>query len=170
MIPDIRLPTVVALVVGVAAFVGGYTTSDWRWEAKTNAEALKRSQDASKARDEATAAYIHLAGELAAKNDQHAHELRVAQDETNRLRARVNDGAIGLRYAGLAACPATPAAPGARVDTGAGAELDTTARRAYFALREGIDRASAQLAACQDELRARAADLSLVPRTSRASE
>lgn len=158
-VPDLKTAAVVALVVGVAAFGGGYKIADWRMMAKANADALERAQGAEKARDEAITERDKLAGELAAKNDQHTDELRNAQNETTRLRDRLNAGSIGLRIAGT--CPRlgdTQAAPGARVDTGTGAELDSTARRAYFALRDGIDRASAQLAACQDELRLRTED------------
>lgn len=156
-VPDLKTAAVVALVVGVAAFSGGYKVADWRLTAQANADALERAQRAEKARDEAIAERDVLAGKLAAANDKHANDLRNAQNETNRLRDRLNAGSIGLRIAGT--CPRLAAqaesAPGARVDTGAGAELDSTARRAYFALRDGIDRASAQLAACQDELRLR---------------
>lgn len=156
-LPDLKTAAVVALVVGVAAFSGGYKVADWRLTAQANAEALERAQRAEKARDEAITERDALAAKLATANDKHANDLRNAQNETNRLRDRLNAGSIGLRIAGT--CPrlpsATEAAPGARVDTGTGAELDSTARRAYFALRDGIDRASAQLAACQDELRLR---------------
>lgn len=156
MIPDIKTAAVVALVVGVAAFGGGYKVADWRLTAKATAEALERAQRAEKARDEAITERDRLAGKLAAANDQHTDELRKAQNETNRLRDRLRDGSIGLRIAGT--CPRvdeaqSPARPG--VDSGTGAELAEPARRAYFSLREGIDRASAQLAACQDELRLR---------------
>ena len=151
-VPDLKTAAVVALVVGVAAFSGGYKVADWRLTAKANAEALERAQRAEKARDETIAERDALAAKLATAND-----LRNAQNETNRLRDRLNAGSIGLRIAGT--CPRvaaqTESAPGSRVDTGTGAELDSTARRAYFALRDGIDRASAQLAACQDELRLR---------------
>ncbi|WP_420867805.1 lysis system i-spanin subunit Rz [Achromobacter pulmonis] len=42
---------------------------------------------------------------------------------------------------------------GARVDHGAGAELDPSARSDYFALRAGIQQLTAQLQACQAWLR-----------------
>jgi hypothetical protein len=155
-VPDLKTAAVVALVVGVVAFSGGYKVADWRLTAKANAEALDRAERAEKARDEAIAERDILAGKLSTANDKHTNELRNAQNETTRLRDRLNAGSIGLRIAGT--CPRigeAQNAPGARVDTGTGAELDSTARRAYFALRDGIDRASAQLAACQDELRLR---------------
>lgn len=156
MIPDLKTAVVVALVVGVAAFAGGYKVADWRLTAQANAEALERAQRAEKARDEAITERDALAAKLATANDKHANDLRNAQNETTRLRDRLNAGSIGLRIAGTCPRLGNPqAAPGARVDTGTGAELDSTARRAFFALRDGIDRASAQLAACQDELRLR---------------
>lgn len=157
-IPDLKTAAIVALVVGIAAFSGGYKVADWRLTAKANAEAIERAQRAEKALETAVTARDVLAGKLATANDQHTEQLRKAQNETLRLRDRLYSGAIGLRIA--ANCPrldANAEAPaGTRVDTGTGAELDSTSRRAYFALRDGIDRASAQLAACQDELTLRA--------------
>ena len=157
MLPGMQNLKGAALVVGLlAAFSGGYKVADWRLTAQANAEALERAQRAEKARDEAITERDKLAGELSAANDRHALDLRKAQNETNRLRDGLRDGSVGLRFS--ATCPRigeTQSAPGARVDTGTGAELDSTARRAYFALRDGIDRASAQLAACQSELKLR---------------
>lgn len=157
MIPDVKLAALVALISGTVAFTGGYKVADWRLTGKATAEALERLQRAEVTRDEAIAAYNHVAGELALHNDQRLDDLKKAQNETNRIRDRMRDGALGLRVA--AACPRlgdAQAAPGARVDIGTGAELDPTARRAYFALRDGIDRTRAQLAACQDQLKVRA--------------
>lgn len=157
MIPDIKTAATVALIVGVFAFGGGYKVADWRLTGQYTAEKLEASQAAAKALADMTADRDLLAGKLSAANDLHTTELRKAQNETTRLRDRLNAGSSGLRIA--AACPAarlgTQTPSGGRVDTGTGAELDTTARRAYFALRDGIDRASAQLAACQDELKLR---------------
>lgn len=99
---------------------------------------------------------------LSAAADKNFSALRTAQNETLRLRDRLASGSVGLRIA--ATCPqSTPrlgaqTAPGARVDTGTGAELDPVARQAYFALRDGINRVDAKLAACQDELRLRETD------------
>ena len=152
-VPDLKTAAVVALVVGVAAFAGGYKVADWRLTGQYTAEKLEASQAAAKALADMTADRDALAGKLSAANDLHTTELRKAQNETNSLRDRLRAGSIGLRIA--ATCPESQAPSGARVDTGTGAELGETARRAYFALRDGIDRASAQLAACQDELRLR---------------
>lgn len=157
MIPDIKTAAIVALITAVVAFGGGYKVADWRLTGQYTAEKLKASQAAAKALADMTADRDALAGKLSAADDKHTNELRNAQNETNRLRDRLANSSSGLRIA--ATCPESrlgpQAASGARVDTGTGAELDSTARRAYFALRDGIDRASAQLAACQDELRLR---------------
>lgn len=155
-VPDLKTAAVVALVVGVVASIGGYKVADWRLTGKYTAEALDRAKRAEADRDEAITAYNHVAGELSKANDTHLATLRKHQNETTSLRDRLRDGAIGLRLAGKCPRLGTPeAAPGARVDTGTGAELDGTARRAYFALRDGIDRTAAQLAACQDQLKLR---------------
>ena len=157
MIPDIKTAAIVALVVGVFAFGGGYKVADWRLTGQYTAEKLEAAQTAAKALSDMTDERDKLAGKLSAANDLHTNELRNAQNETNRLRDRLNAGSSGLRIAAICPAPrldAQTASP-ARVDTGTGAELDSTARRAYFALRDGIDRTSAQLAACQDELRLR---------------
>jgi type II secretory pathway pseudopilin PulG len=140
-------------LVLLAAFVAGGVVNGWRIEAryaekeKVAAKALKTAQDE---RDT-------LSKKLTDSNDAHATELKKAQDETNTLRNGIDSGAYSLRI--KAKCPAIPVLPQApsptRVDSGAGAELDSDARRAYYALRSGIDRASAQLAACQGELRLR---------------
>lgn len=152
-----QITAAIALVCFLGGFLSGYKVEDWRATSKANAEALAVAHSAIEARDKAVAAYTHLAGELSAKNDQHAAELRTAQNETNFLRSRVNAGSLGLRVA--ANCPdlsQVAPAPGSRVDSGTGAELAGPARRAYFALRDGIDAVDAKLAACQDELRLRA--------------
>lgn len=96
-----------------------------------------------------------LAAQLAASNDKHFSDLKKAQNENISLRAR--GSLVGLRIA--ATCPdnrasaETAADPG--VDSRTGAELAADARQDYFALRDGIALASAQLAACQDELKLR---------------
>lgn len=93
-----------------------------------------------------------LAAQLATSNDKHLADLQKAQNENTALRAR--GSLVGLRVA--ANCPdhrETAADPG--VDTRTGAELAADARQDYFALRDGIALADAQLAACQDELKLR---------------
>ena len=165
MIPDIKTAAIAAFIAGLLAFAGGYKVADWRLTGRYTAEKLEAAQGAAKALAAMTDERDILAGKLSAANDKHTNELRKAQNETNSLRDRLRAGSIGLRIA--ATCPESrlgpQAASGARVDSGTGAELGETARRAYFALRDGIDRASAQLAACQDELKLRTLDGSKSP-------
>ena len=152
----LALRALAALASLVVAFVCGYQIADWRITARVTTEALATAQTAFAGYKEKVDERDALAARLAASDADHIKELRKAQNETNRLRARDASGALGLRVD--AACPAIPepAAPDrAGVDSGAGAELAPAARQAYFALREGIDLAGRQLAACQDELRAR---------------
>lgn len=96
-----------------------------------------------------------LAAQLAASNDKHLSDLKKAQDENIAIRSRGN--LVGLRVA--ATCPDHRASVQATADPGVdsrtGAELAADARQDYFALRDGIALAGAQLAACQDELKLR---------------
>jgi prophage endopeptidase len=142
-------------IAHVATFAVGYTVADWRLTGQHTAEKLEAARGAAKALADMTAARDQLSAALTAANDLHTSELRKAQNETNSLRDRLRAGNLRLRVA--AVCPDSTAqtAGGTRVDSGTGAELDEPARRAYFALRDGIDRATAQLAACQDELKLR---------------
>ena len=149
-----QVAALLALLCFLGGFLSGYKVDNWQQTAKAEALAHKVADAAIAQRDEAMAAYLHLAGELSANADQHAADLRAAQNETNRLRNA--SSFVGLRVA--ATCPdlsKVAPAPGSRVDSGTGAELAPTARRAYFALRDGIDHAAAQLAACQDQLKLR---------------
>lgn len=131
----------------------GWRVENWHLSAEKIAQ-LEANQKAFAA---AFADRDAIAAKLSAADDKHSDELRKAQNETNRLRDHLANTSGGLRINALCppASPITPATGGARVDIGTGAELAATARQAYFALRDGIDRASAQLAACQDELRIR---------------
>lgn len=80
-------------------------------------------------------------------------KLRKAQDEINDLRRRVLSGAVELRVSGT--CPDTgvsEAAGGSRVGDGARPRLTERATEGYLQLREGIERVTRQLTACQDIL------------------
>lgn len=147
--------TAVKGLVLLAAFVAGAAVNGWRIEAKYAGQA----DDAAKALKTMQDERDVLSKKLTESNDTHAKALKKAQDETNTLRNGIDSGAYSLRI--KAKCPEIPVLPQApsptRVDSGAGAELDSDARRAYYTLRSGIDRTSAQLAACQGELRLRTA-------------
>lgn len=139
------------------AFAAGWAVNGWRLNAAHDSEALRAAEVARGALALAEAEKEALAADLRASRDLFDQKLKDAQHETDRLSDRLAAGAGGLRIA--AKCPAPAAvpqtAPAASVDPDPGAELDSTARRAYFALRRGIDRTAAQLAACQSELKLR---------------
>lgn len=82
--------------------------------------------------------------------------LRDAEKQNNQLRADVDTGRKRLRV--NASCPArsdrlpeTGSSPS--VDIGVGPELNADARQDYYALRDGIERVTKQLLACQSRLR-----------------
>lgn len=137
-----------------AAFAAGWAANGWRLGANHAAEALARSQATVRWMEAADAERLALQTKLTASDDAAAAKLRSAQDETNRLRDCLRAGTCGLRVNVAAPrCPDLPeAAPGAGVDSAAGARLDPDAESAYFALRDGIDRVQAKLTACQGRL------------------
>lgn len=138
---DLKLALIAASLL--AAFMSGWEVNGWR----RDADVADTVRLANKARDA-------LADRLRESDDAYAVQLQKAQDETNNLRDRVNAGPVRLRIA--AKCPNMPqAASSPGVGAGTGAELDPSARTAYFALRDGIDRTEAKLAACQAELKLR---------------
>lgn len=151
MIPYAKLALVLALLAG--GFTSGYEVADWR----ADAAKLVVAEQAAKDLQDVTTARDTLADALRVSNDTNAAKLKKAQNETNRIRDAVSIGSGGLRIAAACGEPRLSAqsAPGAGVDIGGGAELNATSRLAYFALRDGIDRASAQLEACQDQLKQR---------------
>jgi len=147
---DPRLMLAGAVATVVISFGSGYKVASWQAEAKAVAE-LKAARDELAA---LTAERDTLTRNLAAANDTHLATLKDAQNETNTLRTRLSAGAVRLRIA--ANCPSPSAsASSPSMDTGTGAELAGVARQAYFDLRDGIDTATNQLSACQDELRQR---------------
>lgn len=94
---------------------------------------------------------------LTASTDAAMKKLQESQHETKRLRDLANAGRVGLHI--NAHCPTagtdSQVTGYASLDTGTGAELDPTARQAYFDLRDGIDTVESKLAACQGELKLR---------------
>lgn len=78
--------------------------------------------------------------------------LQEKERENARLRDAVESGRQRLRVA--AKCPSVPQSPdSAGVDNGGAAELDASARPAYYALRAGIAKQHEQLKACQGIVR-----------------
>lgn len=153
----LRLGGLILALAG--AFWAGWAGNGWRLNAENDRERLELAKQAARQLDAMTADRDAKAAELATSNDKHLAELQGAQNETNRLRDCLRTGSCGLRVA--ATCPDYPSVPQATaapgVDSGTRAELTPDAESAYFALRDGIDRTEAKLAACQDELRVRAA-------------
>lgn len=146
---------IVGYVLAAAlAFGAGWSVNGWRLGQAHEAQARQASEQARETLRLMTESRDRLAADLKASDDIHAAKLQEAQNETNRLRDRVSVGDQRLRVAvrcpAAADVPRAASAPG--VDSSAGAELDPTARSAYFALRDGINRAEAKLAACQGEL------------------
>lgn len=148
-----------ALLTGGAA----WTAQGWRYGAQIAGmradEADRVAEGQRQAREILQRRYAEVAdiNERNAKAEWAAYGgLRSAQIKDEGLRADVDAGRQRLHVA--AACPA---AGGGVPQTGAGtslgngtrAELDPAARSDYFALRAGIRRVTAQLAACQARLR-----------------
>lgn len=139
----------------VAAFllglVAGWRVENWHLTSAHEKEKLAQIEVNQQAFAKLLADRDELASKLTASNDKYFKQWRAAQNETNRLR---NAGSYGLRVRAL--CPdsgqSAQGATNASLDTGTGAELAPVARQAYFALRDGIDRTEAKLAACQAEL------------------
>lgn len=158
MLSDPRIKLAIAAAALLAALLGGWAVNGWRIDAKVNAEAAQALKEAQEGRKAAEDDRDALAARLRVSDDLHATKLKEAQNETNSLRDRVSAGPVRLLVA--AKCPAAPVLPEAAsapgVDSGTRAELDPEARSAYFALRDGINRAEAKLAACQGELIQRA--------------
>lgn len=147
---------IAAAVIAAVAFGGGWSVNGWRLTSTYNAEAVARAVAYADQVAALTTERDALAVKLSTRDNANLTNLRKAQNETNRMRDCVRDGTCGLRVA--VACP-DPTSPGTAtnpgVDTGPSARLTGPAESAYFALRDGISIASAQLAACQDQLRLR---------------
>lgn len=146
-----KLALVLALLA--AGFAGGYKVADWR----ADAAKLVVAERAAKDLQDMTAARDQLAKVLQTSNDAYQSKLRKSQNETNHLRDDVSIGSAGLRIAATCGEPRLGAqtTASAGVAVGDTAELGTTARRAYFNLKDGIDRASAMIEGLQDQLKQR---------------
>jgi len=152
----LRLGGLILALAG--AFAAGWAGNGWRLNAEHDRERLELAKQAARQLDAMTADRDAKAAALVTANDKHLAKLQGAQNETNRLRDCLRTGSCGLRIA--ATCPPAQgpditAAPS--VDSGTRAELTPDAESAYFTLRDGIGRTESKLAACQDELRIRAA-------------
>lgn len=144
------------LILGGAA----WTAQGWRKDVRIAEQQRDQAQQVADAQRQAREIMQRRHAEVGQINERNAKAewaayggLRSAQIEDDRLRADVDAGHQRLRV--QASCG--PAAGGgvsaagtaASVGDGARAELDPAARSTYFALRAGIQRMTAQLAACQ---------------------
>ena len=151
-----------AAAVSVGALIAGgaaWKAQSWRYGseiAEMKSDQAARVADAQRQAREILERRVAEVGQI---NEQNAKAewaayggMRNAQVQDDALRADVDAGRQRLHVA--ATCP--PASSGvpkagtaARLGDGARAELDPAARSDYFALRAGIRRLTAQLAACQ---------------------
>ncbi|MGE8567478.1 MAG: lysis system i-spanin subunit Rz [Achromobacter sp.] len=149
-----------ALVVG-AIVAGGaaWKVQSWRYGAEISAMKSDQSARVSESQRQAREILERRVAEVGQINERNAKAewaayggMRNAQVQDDGLRADVDAGRQRLHVA--ATCPAASsgvpkAGASARVGDGARAELDPAARSDYFALRAGIQRVTAQLAACK---------------------
>lgn len=108
--------------------------------------ALSAQQDAARARDEAARVIAEL-------DARHHQALRERDDAIDRLMADVAAGRQRLLVAARCAAGAggvSDSSSASGMDDGARAELDSSARPAYQALRRGIERCTEQLSALQE--------------------
>ncbi|MDX3986183.1 MAG: lysis system i-spanin subunit Rz [Achromobacter sp.] len=146
-------------VGGLIAGSAAWKAQGWRYGAEIAAmkedQAARVAESQRQAREilERRVAEVGQVNERNAKAEWAAYGgMRNAQVQDDSLRADVDSGRQRLLVA--ATCPTASsgvpkAGTAARVGDGARAELDPAARPDYFALRAGIQRVTAQLAACQ---------------------
>lgn len=144
-----------AIVVGSAA----WKAQSWRYGAEISAMKADQADRVAESQRQAREILARRVAEVSQVNERNAKAewaayggMRNAQVQDDGLRADVDAGRQRLHVA--ATCPAVSSGvpktgAGARVGDGARAELDPAARSDYFSLRAGIQRMTAQLAACQ---------------------
>ncbi len=148
-----------ALIAGGVA----WTAQGWRFGAEIATMRADESERVAESQRQAREILQRRYAAVAEINERNARAewaayggLRSAQIEDEGLRADVDAGRQRLHVA--AACPAadggvSKSGAGAGMGNGARAELDPAARSDYFTLRTGIQRLTAQLAACQARIR-----------------
>lgn len=152
-----RIATIVAVLA--LAFGAGWISQGWRADKALSSLQAEHALEVAEAESATRVAQQLLDEERDKWNDERSRidyeqtaKLKVAEDETNRLRDCIANGTCGLRINAKCPTPATDVpeagAPG-RMDHGTGPELTADARQNYFALRDGIAKVVAQLAACQ---------------------
>ena len=147
------LRAIAAIGVLVASFGSGWVVNGWRWEARERKIASEYATALQTAMIEARQREAESAERVAEIDAKRTKEVQDAQRANDRLRADVAAGARRLRV--RAKCPAGVSAPPAAsgVDSDPTAELSSSARQDYHALRAGIAQVTGQLLACQDYVR-----------------
>ena len=146
-------------------FVAGWQINGWRMGEKIaeintkTAETLKSIAvtAANKQRELQDELDAEQAKWAAVEAEQYAL-LRDAEKQNDQLRADVDAGRKRLRV--NATCPASSdrlseAGPSTSVDNGSAPELNADARQDYYSLRDGIERVTKQLLACQSRISGR---------------
>lgn len=140
-------------VLALACFAAGWTAQGWRADARIAGNAADQAVARARSSEEARATERALSAGFAAQDSLLAEQRRKTDEEISRLGAGLSAGTVVLRV--RAVCPAA-GLPGGAADpgeySGAGAVLDPAAGPDYLALRSGIERVEAKLAACQGVL------------------
>lgn len=150
----------IAMTIGL---VMGLTINAWRLgaeiaqlEAEHAGQLQNIAQVAAQASQEAMRQQTRAINSLAELDRKYTDEIATAQLETDRLRTAVSNGERRLRV--QASCPTSsdrlPDAPTAiGVDDATGPQLDRSAERNYFLLRDRITLATNQISALQDYIK-----------------
>jgi len=153
----------ILLAAALAAFVAGWQIQGWRMgeqiaEANTRtAETLKSiAVTAANKQRELQDEFDKKQAVWAAVEVEQYALLRDAEKQNDQLRADVDAGRKRLRV--NAKCPASSdrlpeTSPSTSVDNGSPPELNADARQYYYSLRDGIERVTKQLLACQSRLK-----------------
>lgn len=141
------------LAVAAIAFFLGWTAQGWRVGARIADNAADQAEARAQSSETARAVERDLAQGFALRDRLLAERRKSDDEENDTLRAGVDSGAVRLYV--RAVCPAA-GLPGSAADPGGGAgtpaELDPAARPDYHALRAGLKKTEAVLAACQGKL------------------
>jgi prophage endopeptidase len=139
------------VLIGGACFLMGFGAggiiNGWRLNAKISTMEAQQAEAMTEAHEKNAL----LSQRLAEADSIHTEQLEAANEKNNALMRDVESGRKRLRV--KATCPMPDTAPRTRMGDAASPELDTAARQDYYALRNGIERVTAQLGACQDILR-----------------
>lgn len=153
---------IVSIVIALAGFAGGWVSNGWRLGGEIQtllADHAREKSDQAEAFNQRRTAMVQerdvLAERLHLIDTTKTAQLTKARNENQALADRLAAGAVGLRID--ATCTSAGAgqaqsAEGGSLDSPAGAQLTSTAGRAYSALRDSITATEVTLQACQGAL------------------